>query len=468
MPDLLLTHAFFLDEDEKERAIMRPYPPLGLLYLSAYLKREGVDVEVLDATFRTRSEYTARLAASAGGVVGIYTTHMTRTSAVAMIRDAAASGWRVVVGGPDSGGYPEEYLARGADAVVVGEGEATLAELLPALEREGPHRLHDVAGIVFADEGGAPVRTAPRALLDIDGIPHPDRECIDLRRYTDAWRTHHGTSSLNLITARGCAYRCRWCSHNVFGYTQRKRDPLDCADEVAAIVDDYGPDQLWYADDVFTLDHPWLLRFAGELEARSIRVPFETISRADRLMSREVLTTLADMGCKRLWIGSESGSDRILRAMGRGVTADQIRWVTRACREVGIPTGLFLMWGYPGEGLEEIRATVEHVAEADPDVFFTTLVHPIKGTPFFQDVEERIDFPDDWAGATDKDLVVRGTPDREYYRLADRWLRAEVARARARGRAGDPVEAAKLRAEADDARARLERESIEGPTRTTR
>ena len=185
-------------------------------------------------------------------------------------------------------------------------------------------------------------------------------------------------------------------------------------------------------------------------------------------MSREVLTTLADMGCKRLWIGSESGSDRILRAMGRGVTADQIRWVTRACREVGIPTGLFLMWGDPGEGLEEIRATVEHVAEADPDVFFTTLVHPIKGTPFFQDVEERIDFPDDWAGATDKDLVVRGTPDREYYRLADRWLRAEVARARARGRAGDPVEAAKLRAEADDARARLERESIEGPTRTTR
>ena len=170
--------------------------------------------------------------------------------------------------------------------------------------------------------------------------------------------------SVNLITARGCPYKCRWCSHAVFGFTHRRRSYLDCVDEVEHIMETWRPDQVWYSDDVFTIHHRWLFDYAGELERRNLKVPFETISRADRMMKEEVLETLADMGCYRIWIGSESGSQRILDAMERGVTPEQVMWATRAAKRHGIQVGMFLMWGYPGEQIEDIQATVELVVNA--------------------------------------------------------------------------------------------------------
>ncbi len=163
MTDLLLTHGYFLADDEKERQIMKPYPPLGLLYLSAYLKRAGFSVEVFDSTFRERNELTARFAATPGGVVGIYTNLMTRRSVLEIVRSARRHGWTVVLGGPESANYIGEYLDAGADVIVIGEGELTLADLVPALARRGAHRLHAVNGVAFRDETGAIVRTAERA-----------------------------------------------------------------------------------------------------------------------------------------------------------------------------------------------------------------------------------------------------------------------------------------------------------------
>ena len=162
MPDILLTHGYFLFEDEKEQQIMKPYAPLGLLYLSAYLKREGFEVEVFETTFSTKDALAARLAATPGGVVGVYTNLMTRANALWVVEEAHRHGWTVVLGGPESANYPEDYLSRGADVVVVGEGEVTMAELIPALRDRGKHRLHGVAGTVFIDEDGRSVRNDER------------------------------------------------------------------------------------------------------------------------------------------------------------------------------------------------------------------------------------------------------------------------------------------------------------------
>src|SRR5262245_29644643 len=373
MPDLLLTHGYFLEEDEKEREIMKPYPPLGLLSVSAFLRRAGFDVEIFDTTFSHRADLLARLAAGPGGV-GLYTNLRARRPVLDLTAVARAHGWAVVLGGPESAGYPEEYRARGADVIVVGEGEETLAELLPALARSGPHRLYGVAGTIFRDESGAVVRNPERAQIpDLNTLPWPDRERIDLERYVEVWRTHHGMGSVNLITARGCPYKCRWCSHAVFGFSHRRRNWKDVADEVEHIRDRWRPEQLWYADDVFTISHRWLFDYAAELKRRGLRLPFETISRADRMMREEVLATLAEMGCYRIWIGSESGSQHILDAMERGVTAEQVQWATKAAQRHGIQVGMFLMWGYEGETLADIEATIEHVKKASPDVFFTTV-----------------------------------------------------------------------------------------------
>ena len=454
MTDLLLAHGYFLADDEKERQIMKPYPPLGLLYLSAYMKRAGFAVEVFDSTFRERAEFEARLAASPGGVIGIYTNLMTRRPVLELVRAAKRHRWTVVLGGPESANYTVEYLAAGADVIVVGEGELTLAELLPVLARAGPHRLHEVRGIAFRDESGTIVRTPERAkVADIDSLPWPDREAIDHQLYLDAWKTHHGASSINLITARGCPYRCNWCSHAVYGFTHRRRSPVNVADELQWIVERYAPDQVWYADDVFTISHPWLAAYNAELRRRGIHRPFETITRADRLQTAIAAAELRELGCYRIWIGSESGSQRILDAMQRGVSVEQVRRACQLAHAHGIQVGMFLMWGYEGEELEDIAATVEHVKVTNPDIFFTTVSYPIKGTGYFDKVRDRIRSPLAWQDASDRDYVIAGRRGKDYYRLADQWLRNEVEAARLRS--SDPGRAAELLGEAQRASAAM-------------
>jgi radical SAM superfamily enzyme YgiQ (UPF0313 family) len=228
----------------------------------------------------------------------------------------------------------------------------------------------------------------------------------------------------------------------VYGYTHRRRSPENVAEEAEAIVGRYDPDQLWYADDVFTISHPWLRAYAAELARRRIHKPFETITRADRLQTDESVRLLKELGCYRIWIGSESGSQRILDAMQRGVSVEQVRRSIALAHAHGIQVGMFLMWGYEGEELEDIAATVEHVKISNPDVFFTTVSYPIKGTGYFDKVRSRVELPIAWERASDRDFVVRGRRGKDYYKLADQWLRSEVEAARIERQ--DPRRAAEL------------------------
>jgi anaerobic magnesium-protoporphyrin IX monomethyl ester cyclase len=456
MAHILLTHGYFLSEDEKERQIMKPYPPLGLLYLSAYLKTRGHSVEVYDSTFGTRQELEQKIRQSRGGFIGIYTNLMTRASVLKIIAAARQADSTVILGGPESANHSTEYLNAGADVIVVGEGESTLTELIATLPSMGPHGLHGVRGIVFKDAAGEPVHTPERSKInDLDTLPLPDREAIDHQKYLDAWRTHHGASSINLITARGCPYKCKWCSHAVYGYSHRRRSAANVAAEVQWIVDRYNPDQLWYADDVFTISHPWMQSYSKELKSRGLHLPFETITRADRLQSEVAVEALRELGCYRVWIGSESGSQRILDAMERGVSVEQVRRAVKLAQKHGIGVGMFLMWGYEGEELEDIAATVEHVKESNPDIFFTTVSYPIKGTPYFETVKDKVQLPVAWADATDRDYFIGGRHGKDYYRLADVWLRNEVEASRVAGT--DPHRAAGLIETARQARDEMSR-----------
>jgi len=454
--DVLLTHGYFLGEDAHERMVMKPYPTLGLLYLSAYLKRAGFAVDVFDTTFVDRAALLAKLDARPAPVLGVYTNLITRPAVLTIVARAKRAGMTVVLGGPESANYPEAYLDAGADVVVFGEGEEALEALLPALARGGPHRLHAVDGLAFRDEDGAMVRTPSRpALRDLDALPWPDREAIDIERYLDCWRLHHGAGSVNLITARGCPYKCRWCSHSVFGYGHARRSPADVADEAAWIRERYRPDLLWYADDVFSINYRWLRAFAGEMRRRALRMPFECITRADRVTD-EVIEHLRSLSCYRVWIGSESGSQRILDAMERGVTVEQVRAATRRFQRAGIQVGMFLMWGYEGEETIDIEATIDHVKRANPDVFFTTVAYPIKGTPYFDGVRDRVSPARDWAAASDRDYAIRGRHSKRYYSFATQRLRHEVALHRARRAGLSPRTAVPLlREAAGAARARL-------------
>ena len=430
--DLLLTHGYFLYEDPKELQIMKPYVPLGILYVCSHLRAKGFDVDVFDSTFASRQELFTLLGTTPPSVLGVYANLMTRPNVLAILRVAKEAGWQTVVGGPEPGAYVNEYLEAGSDVVVIGEGELTMQELLPVLQakRAGSpnliRALTDIKGIAFRGEDGAVHQTGARPHIpDIDSQPWPDREKVDIEQYVRTWREHHGMGSVSLITARGCPYRCRWCSHEVFGKTHRRRKPVSVVDELEWLLNRYNSDMAWLADDVFTIHHGWLYQYAAEMNRRGLQVPFECISRADRL-NAQVMDTLAELGCFRIWIGSESGSQRILDAMERGVTAEQVRTAVALAKSRGIKTGMFLMWGYEGEELEDIEATVEHVKRSDPDVFFTTVSYPIKGTPYFEEVAPRLVSLKSWAEASDRDYRIRGRHSRRFYQYADQLLRSEV------------------------------------------
>jgi radical SAM superfamily enzyme YgiQ (UPF0313 family) len=424
--DILLTHGYFLYEDPKELQIMKPYPPLGILYICAHLRSKGLSVEVFDSTFSSRQQLFELLRQGPPSVIGIYANLMTRPNVVEILRVAKKAGWQTVVGGPEPGAYIGEYLDAGADVVVIGEGELTLEELVPVLRSNSIDALQHVKGIAFRAADGSTVRTPPRdQIRDIDAQPWPAREAIDSARYVAVWREHHGMGSVSLITARGCPYHCRWCSHEVFGKTHRRRKPVSVAAELEWLINRYQPEMAWMADDVFTIHHGWLFQYADELKRRGIKLPFECISRADRL-NPKVVETLAEMGCFRVWIGSESGSQRILDAMERGVTAAEVRSAVEMCKSHGIKTGMFLMWGYEGEELSDIEATIEHVKKTAPDIFFTTVAYPIKGTPYFTEVADRVQSSKPWTIGSDREVRIRGRHSRQFYSFADKLLRGEV------------------------------------------
>jgi anaerobic magnesium-protoporphyrin IX monomethyl ester cyclase len=422
--DLLLTHGYFLYEDPKELQIMKPYAPLGILYLSSHLRAKQFDVEVYDSTFGSRQELFRILADGPPSVIGISGNLMTRRTVLEIAAAAKATGWTVIAGGPEPASYAQEYLNAGVDVVVEGEAERTLEELLPAL-RAGS--IEGIPGVIFRGPDGSTVRTSARPLIpDLDTQPWPDRERVDIERYLAVWRERHGTGSVSVITARGCPYHCAWCSHSTFGKTHRRRSARAVVDEVEWIIDRYTPEMLWMADDVFTIHHGWMLEYAAEMKLRGLRIPFECITRADRLNAR-MADTLAELGCFRVWIGSESGSQRILDAMQRGVTAVQVREAVALCRASGIETGMFLMFGYEGEELSDIEATVEHVKACLPDVFLTTVSYPIKGTPYYEQVAPRLVTIQDWARSSDRELKIAGRHSRRYFQFADQLLKSEVA-----------------------------------------
>ena len=323
--DILLAHGYFLAEDAAEQRIMRPHPPLGLLYLSSHLKARGLDVGVFDSTFQRLADFERCLHEARPQVVGIAVNLMTKRNALRMIALARAAGARVVLGGPDPPHNADEYLAAGADVVVIGEGEQTLEELLPILR--------EFADLIDARR----IRPRVRALSFAAGDHRARSQLPRSRRAAVSRSAGDRSAPLSGRVAAPSRVRARFADH-------RSRLPLHMhLVQPLGVRHDASPPlagqrrrrsrarssiatrriDLWYADDVFAIHRSGRSTYAAELQRRQLRLPFECISRAERI-DDAVADALASSGCWRVWIGSESGSQRMLDAMQRRVTVERV------------------------------------------------------------------------------------------------------------------------------------------------
>ena len=426
MIDILLGHAYFLKYDIIERRVMKPYPPLGILYLSAYLKRAGFAVEVFDATFRDFEDFEAVVKRVRPRIVGLYANIITRDNVLRLARIAKANGVEfVLAGGPDASEWCDLYFANGIDIIGLNEGELTLQELIPWLQQNGMNGIENVRGIIFMSNGRVH-RTAPRsAITDLDSLPWPDRDVLNMEEYFSAWKSRHGESSVSLITARGCPFHCAWCSSEVFGHTHRQRSAKDVVDEMVMLKQRYKPDIMWISDDVLTINRKWTHDFIREVKARNAQHPYECLSRVD-LVDRDILQGLRETGCFRIWYGAESGSQKVLDSMRKGTTVAQVREAARITKELGMQAGFFILLGYPDETTADIRATIDFLKETKPDVVGTSVAFPMKGTEFYERVEGRIIPDENWSSRNQNKLLFRGKYPRLYYWFAARWLVKEV------------------------------------------
>jgi radical SAM superfamily enzyme YgiQ (UPF0313 family) len=427
---IVFTHGYFIHEDEKEQKIMRPYPPLGILYLSAWLEKHGFDNEVFDTTFSTKQKLYTYLETEQPDLIPIYTNLMTKINVIEIVNfirnNPKLQHTVIVLGGPDITYNIDNYLATGAHAVVIGEGEQTILEIAQTVQQGNKEEFGHITGVAYKNTNNEIIKTAARQRIrPVDDLPFPNRKKIDLHQYLKVWKDFHGQNTISISTQRGCPYTCKGCSTAVYGQSYRRRSPAKVVDELMYIKEHYNPDSLWFVDDVFTVSHKWLQGFRDEVVRRNAVIPFECITRADR-MSAEVIQLLKEAGAFRIWIGAESGSQKIIDAMDRRVDVEKVREMIQLSRKSGIQAGTFIMLGYPGETEEDIKQTIHHLKTSNPDLFTITVAYPIKGTGLYEQVEALQTTSLDWNKSTDRDIDFKRDYPRKYYDYAVRRVINEV------------------------------------------
>jgi len=425
---ILLTHANHIYADRKQVRKMQPYPPLQTLIAAALLRREGHEVAFFDCTFDR--DFLSAIGKHQPDLVAVcednfnFLTKMclleNRRLAFEIAAAARAHGIPAIVNSSDSTNNPQAYLAAGFDHVILGELEHALVDTCrdPHACAPGSARWNATTWRIEYGPQRAPI-------ADLDALPMPAWDLLDLDPYRRAWIEVHGYFSMNLAASRGCPYRCNWCAKPVHGAAYRQHSPDRVAAEMECMQKRFAPDQLWFADDIFGLSGKWTREFAECVERRGVRMPFRMQSRCD-LMTRDTVDALARAGCVEVWMGAESGSQRILNAMEKGIRVDQIAEARENLGRHGIRACLFLQFGYRGEEWEDVEATIRMVREVQPDDIGVSVSYPMPNTRFHQIVQAQIGSQANWRDSADLAMIYQGSFPTDFYRALADALHLEV------------------------------------------
>lgn len=439
-PDITLVHPLFINKDPVEANIMTPYFPLGLMYLGAVLRENGYRVEMFDCTFQEDfGDFEEYMRQVRPPVVGITSLITVRRNALILAEIAKEYGAKVILGGPDPTGIPDRYLYHQAadgsfpvDMVAYDEAELTIVELASHLfqRKEAIEDIGEIAGLRLRDGQGGVRATRERPLIqDLDSIPFPARDMVDLDSYRSAWRQAHGYWSLSIINTRGCPYGCSWCQKAVFGRTYRSRSPENSAEEIRLLKEIYNPDQIRVVDDITGISRKWVRAWRDAVLEKEAAIPFECLTRVN-LASDELLADLKAIGCRKIFFGAESGSQKVLNAMDKGARVSQIYDAAERCKRLGIDMYFFMMVGYPGEEWSDLQLSAKLLRKTLPEDFSTTIAYPLPGTKFYEQMRDRLIFESDWQldwdyTAENRLLFQRERYNTFFYRLVIRWFHKE-------------------------------------------
>jgi anaerobic magnesium-protoporphyrin IX monomethyl ester cyclase len=448
MLSILVCHSYFLRFDHKQVQRAKPYPPLATLLVASILRKAGHEVALFDSMLAEDfSRFERQLDALRPQLVLFYEDNFNflskmclgrmREAGCEMIEQARARGARLIVAGSDASDAPGPYLAAGADAILHGEGFAALLALVDRLNADisldslalaaglpdVSVALESPAGVAAVQRSQAAARLPEPSLASL-----PAWDLIDIEKYRRLWAKAHGYFSLNMASSRGCSFRCNWCAKPIWGNQYLQRPARETAAEMLYLRRHYRPDHIWFADDIFGFKVDWVNEFAAALAEGGGGVPFTIQLRAD-LVSSRMAEALRAAGCQEVWLGAESGSQKILDAMNKGTQVGEIVQARRLLAAVGIRVGFFLQLGYLGESLDDILATRRLVEDARPDDVGISVSYPLPGTKFYELVKEQLGDKRHWQESNDLEMMFAGTYTSEFYRRVRNLLHDQVKHA---------------------------------------
>ncbi len=428
---VLFSHSYFLKFDTKQYQTAQPYPPLGTLYAMSYLRENDYEVKLFDTMFCDSVSDVCKDIDTFNPDIFIcyddgfnYLTKMCltnmREACFNMQAYAKSKGCKVIVASSDATDHSLDYLNHGADIVVIGEAEQTVLELCNSFKNNTS--FEKISGIAFVNNHNL-IKTSARIVLkDLDVLPSPAWDLIDISPYKKMWLENHSYFSLNFVTTRGCPYKCNWCAKPIYGNRYNSHSPEKIVLEIKKWQQQFGFTHIWFADDIFGLKPNWLRDFEYYIKKEKVKVSYKIQSRADLLLEEDNIKHLANSGCTMVWMGAESGSQRILDAMDKGTKVEQIYEATRLLKKNNIHISLFLQLGYLGETIDDIKLTVKMVEDLLPDDIGISVSYPLPGTVFYDKVKEELKDKSNWTDSDDLDMMFKNTYKPEFYKQLQRYI----------------------------------------------
>lgn len=434
MSNILFSHSYYYKLDPKQWKNKNPFPPLGTIYAASLLRKNGFDVDLFDTNLldspksiqsvlhQTKPKYLVIYDDGFNYLTKMCLTNM-REACFEMIKYGQNHNCTVIVCSSDSTDHYEEYLEKGADFILQGEGEISLLELVQRLDKS--QNIDDLSGIVFQKNNSIQVNKKREVQQALDDFPLPAWDLVDLESYRRIWKQSSQEFTLNIATTRGCPYKCNWCAKPIYGNRYNAHSPEYIVNEIEYLKRNFGVSRFWMCDDIFGLKPNWVQEFNAKLKQQNLKISYYIQSRVDLLLKEDTIDCLAESGLEEVWVGAESASQKILDAMDKGTKVEQIYQATKLLKEKKIRVAFFLQFGYLDENQEDIDQTIAMVKELMPDNIGISVSYPLPGTKFYDKVKDDLKLKSNWTDSDDFDMMFNGTYNSNYYRKLQRFVHKE-------------------------------------------